>query len=254
MLVWAPSGYGKTELAGSLDDLTQKYNGKRTLFIPVEPGEGGGAATIRKRDVPMYVPKDYSDFYRVLGLLRNDKSIGGIVLDSATEFAKMHVKPAALKYPARENVATRQAGIPTRSDYQTMGELMSQTLRLLLAMTTHENPEYRKHLIVTACDVTREEDDKVVFIGPDLPGRMAREAVQMFQQVVSLEIKSEVVDGKRVNSRYIVTSADGVKAIKDRLGILPERIKFRANPKADGDDILTLYERFYLPEMEKSRV
>lgn len=250
LLNWAPSGYGKTAFAGQLDALTQRTLGKRTLYIPVEAGEGGGAATIRKLDIPMFVPKDYNDLYRVLGLLRNDKSYGGVVLDSSSELAKQHIKKAALTYPARENVATRSAGIPTRSDYQTMGELMSQVLRTLIGFTTHDNPEYRKHLIVTAADMTREEDEKITFIGPDLPGRMGREACQMFQQVFSIEIKPETVDGKRTMVRWLVTQSDGVRAMKDRYGVLPERIRL-INPGApgEGETLDSIWQRWYVPAM-----
>lgn len=250
-MIWSPAGWGKTELAGGLDDLTQATLGKRTLYIAVEEGEGGGAATIRHRDIPMYVPKDYNDLYKILGLLRNDKSYGGIVLDSASECAKKHVKKAALGYPCRENTPTRGVGVATRSDYQVMGELMSQVLRAAIGLTTHENPDYRKHLIVTATDKTREEDERVVYIGPDLPGRMATESVQMFQQVFALEIKPEMVGGKRMNIRYLVTSADGVKAAKDRYKILPERIRIKAYPTdPDGEDILSIWNKWYIPAMK----
>src|ERR1700722_19680932 len=128
-LIWAPSGYGKTRLAGQLDALTQKHLGKRTLMIPLEAAEGGGCASIRSLDLPTFEPKDYSELVKFLAYLRNDKSIGGIVLDSATEMVKIFVKDAALKYACRENVETRKAGVPCRSDYQVMGELTSQVLR-----------------------------------------------------------------------------------------------------------------------------
>lgn len=247
-LLWAASGYGKTKLAGGLDALTQKYRGgKRTLYLPIEPGEGGGAASIRKLGIPMCVPKDYNDLYRILGLLRNNKEIGGIVVDSGSELAKQYVKPAALKYPSRENSPTRSAGIPARSDYQVMGELMSQVLRALIAMTTHENPDYRKDLIVTATDVTKEEDERITFIGPDLPGRMAREAVQMFQQVGTIGIRTAVLDGKRVAQRYLTFQADGVKALKDRYEIYPPEMALRAPGSEVGEDLVSIFEKYWQP-------
>lgn len=253
MFLWAPSGYGKTHFTGGLDDICQEYLGKRCLYIPVETGEGGGAATIRLRNVPLLIPKDFGSFYKTLSLLRNDKTIGGVVFDSATEFNKSFVKPEALKYPARENVATRLAGIPTRSDYQTMGELSSQVFRALIALTTHENPEYRKHLIVTAADATKEEDERITFIGPDLPGRMRTEATQMFQQVLSMEIKPEVVAGRRSNVRYLVCAGDGVRAIKDRFAILPERIRLKSSAEdPQGEDLPGIYRHYYLPAMERA--
>lgn len=252
-LIWGPSGYGKTNFAGGLDALTQKYEGKRTLYIAVEAGEGGGAATIRHLSIPMYVPKDYTDMYRVLGLLRNDKSIGGIVFDSATEFNQAYIKPAALKYPCRENVATRGVGVPTRSDFQTMGEMMSGVLRLLMGMTTHEDPNYRKHLIVTAADMVREEDDKVTYVGPALPGRMAKEATQMFNQVGEMFIRPQVVGGKRENLRYLNFDTDGVRAKKDRYKIYPGDMQLKQFADSPtGEDVLSMFEKYWKPVADRN--
>lgn len=248
-LWWAPSGYGKTFLAGQLDLLTQKYGGKRTLFIAMEQGEGGGTATIRKMGVPVTVPKSYDDLFSMIGKLKNDKGFGGVVLDSSSELVKQYVRPDALKYPCRENVATRAAGVPTRSDYQVMGELTSNIFRKLMELTTHENPEYRKHLIVTAADQTREEDEKITWIGPDLPGRMSREAVQLFQQVGTITIKAVVVGGRRQTARYLTFTGDGVKALKDRYEIYPQEIKIRHTLKDEGEDLVTIYEKYWLPNV-----
>lgn len=241
---------GKTCLAGSLDRLTQKFEGKRVLYIPVEASEGGGAVSIRKLNIPMYIPKDLSDLTKVLGTIKNDKSFGGVVLDSATEMVKQHIKPAALKYPPRENIATRGAGVPTRSDYQVMGELTSQIFRQLLLLTTHEKPEYRKHVIVTATDKSIEEDEKVIWRGPDLPGRMASEAVAMFQISATLRAKAEVVGGKRSIARFLLTSTDGVEALKDRFELFPPEVKIAKNFGQDeGEDLASLWEKYWLPAM-----
>jgi hypothetical protein len=201
----------------------------------------------------MYVPKSYSDVYKLLGLLRNDKSIGGVVFDSATELSTAYIKPDALKYPCRENVATRSIGVPTRSDYQTMGEMMSGVFRLLLGFTTHEDPAYRKHLVVTAADQVKEDQDtqKVVFIGPALPGRMAKEATQMFNQVGSIGIKPTVVDGKRQNLRVLNFDGDGVRVMKDRWKIYPSDIPLRKDTAGAGEDLLTMYEKYWLPAAQR---
>jgi AAA domain len=252
MLLWAPSGYGKTKLASTLDRLTQKYNNKRTLLIAVEPSEGGGAATIRKLDIPMMVPKDLSEINKALGTLRNDKTFGGIILDSGTETVKQHVKPVALKYPPKENFATRAIGVPTRSDYQVIGELTSEIFRQLMLMTTHENLEYRKHLIITATDKSEEDDDKIVWRGPDLMGRMAKEAVSIFQLTATIELKSQVVNGKRNVGRYLITSGDGVRAIKDRYEVFPPEIKLRKNLEdPEGMDLCDIWEKYWLPEVQQ---
>lgn len=253
-LIWAPAGYGKTWLAGSLDAMVQKYEGKRVLYIAVEASDGGGAATIRKLGIPLFVPTDLSDFTKTVGYLRNDKSVGGVVLDSSTELYKQHVKPATLKYPSRENNATRAAGVFDRGDYQVAGELTSQILRQLMLMTVHKDPAYRKHLVVTAADYSRENQDthRVEWEGPDLPGRMSREAVQLFQQVSTIVIRPAVVDGKRIIRRYLVSTADGVVAVKDRLEILPSEILLRKNPTDEGDDLCSIWEKYWLPNIPRA--
>lgn len=250
-LLWAPSGYGKTYLAGQLDALTQKHGGKRTLFVAVEAGEGGGGATIRNLNIPICVPKDYNDLYRILGLLRNDKSYGGVVFDSATELNTAFIKPAALKYPPKENSQTRAIGVPTRSDYQTMGEMMSGVLRLIMGFSTHPDLEYRKHIIVTAADMTREEEEKVTFIGPALPGRMAKEAVQLFNQVGTITIKPQVIGGKRENIRYLTFQGDGVKALKDRYSIYPGEMQLKG-PSGEGETLTSIFEKYWLPSIKQS--
>lgn len=247
-LLWGASGQGKTYLAGQLDELTQRHLGKRTVYIPVEAGEGGGAATIRKLGVPMYIPKTYSELHKILGYLKNDKSVGGVVLDSSTEMYKQFIKPEALKYPCRENVATRTAGVPTRSDYQVLGELTSQMLRAFVALTTHENPEYRKHLIITAADSERQEDDKVNWIGPDLPGRMSREAVQMMQQVGTIKIKPQLIGGKRISTRQLTFTGNGVEALKDRYDVMPQEVQL-AGPGIEGETLISIWEKYFIPAM-----
>jgi hypothetical protein len=250
MLLWAPSGMGKTCLAGSLDRLTQKFDGRRVLYIPVEASEGGGAVSIRKLDIPLYIPKDLNDLSKALGSLINDKTFAGVVLDSATETVKQHVKPAALRYPPRENIATRSAGVPTRSDYQVMGELTSQIFRQLLLMTVHEKPEYRKHIVVTATEKSIEEDEKIIWRGPDLPGRMASEAVAMFQISATIKVKTQVVAGKRGVARFLVTSTDGVEALKDRFELFPQESQIcKAWGEGEGEDLASLWEKYWLPAM-----
>lgn len=243
-LLWAPSGYGKTTLAGQLDELTIATQGKRSVFIAVEPTEGGGAASIRSSGTPLIVPKDYSELDKVVRWLRNDKTIGGVVLDSATEAVKQHVKTAAMKYPSRENTATRMAGVMTRSDYQVTGELTSQLFRNLLLLTSLDDPNMRKHVIITAADSTREDQDsgRVEWIGPDLPGRMRTESVQMFQQVGTIGIAAKVVDGKRTNRRYISFTGDGVRQLKDRFNTFPGEIELTGR-----GDLLRLYNDYWLP-------
>jgi hypothetical protein len=253
LLIYASPGMGKTSIAGSLDRLTQKFDGKRTLYIPVEASELGGAATIRKLNLPMFRPDTFSELDKALGELRNDKTFGGIVLDSATEMVNQYIKSEALKYPPKENFATRGAGVPTRSDYQVIGELTSQIFRKLMLMTTHEKPEYRKHLIITATTKEIEDDSgRVAWRGPALPGRMAAEAAAMFQICATIKVKTEILEKKRIVSRYLCTSTDGLEAVKDRFEVFPPEVKIcrTYTNGGDGEDLCSLWEKYWIPQLE----
>lgn len=256
MMLWSASGKGKTTLAASLDRLTQKFMGKRTLLIPLESSDGGGALTVRKLDIPIWEPKSLDEFDKGLAGLRQDKEFGGIVVDSTTELAKQLIKPVALTYPCREKgtgqAATRSAGVPTRSDYQTMGELGRQRFQALLNFT--KSPlETRKHVVVTAADKVVEDDDgKIRIWGPDLPGALSEAAAQMFQINATIEVKPEVVNGKRNYPRFITFNTDGPKAIKDRSQVFPNEIRLK---QFDGDtnglDLCEMWEKYWLPEVAK---
>jgi len=251
MLIWARSGMGKTKLAGSLHKLTMKYLGKPTLYIAVEAGEGGGAVTIRDMDIPLWVPKDLNEINKGLAALRNDKQFGGVVLDSSSEMVKQFVTPTALKYPCRENPATRSAGIPTRSDYQVMGELTRQVFQQLMNMSAMKDPEYKKHIVVTAREKFSTDDTgKITFWGPDLPGAIAGDASGMFQVSTSIEIKEKVVNGTRSSIRNLVTFTNGPKSLKDRFRVFPSEIQLRSdNEDTVGMDLADMWERYWVPVM-----
>ena len=261
MLLWASGGKGKTRLAGQLHHLTQKHDGKPTLYIPLEEGEGGGAATIRKLGIPMWENiKDYSSLISGLGAIRQDKQLGGVVLDSGTFMVHKLVKPEALKYPGRDKGApgmTRAAGVPTRSDYQVMGELSRTVLQQLLNMSAAPDPAQRKHIIVTAGDRMREDQETgaLLYWGPDFPGAMADGAVQMFQLTATIEIKSAVVEGKRQTGRYLVTSSPvGAKAVKDRFEVFPAEIQIAGpDPSLGGLTLCEMWERYWLPAVAEAQ-
>jgi len=256
MLLWAASGKGKTKLAGSLHRLTMKFNNKPTLYIAVESGEGGGAATLRKNEGPLFVPNSMEELDRALAALRNDRTFGGVVLDSATEMVKKFVKTKALAYPGRDKGPVqgqlRTAGIPGRSDYQVMGELTRQVFQSLLNMSAMADPALKKHVLVTATDRTIEDEmGRMTFWGPDLPGAMAASAAAMFQIAATIDIRPTVVGGTRLNLRFLTTETDGPKALKDRFDIFPKegtRLKLR-DDDPEGLDLCDMWEKFWLPQM-----
>ncbi len=261
MLLWAASGKGKTKLAGSLHTLTTKYNDKPTLYIAVESGEGGGAATLRKMKQPLFVPNSMEELDKVLAALKMDQTFGGVVLDSATEVVKKFVKTKALAYPGRDKGPVqsqlRSAGVPGRSDYQVMGELTRQLFQSLLNMSAVSDPRYKKHLIVTATDKTIENDLGVTtFWGPDLPGAMAGTAAAMFQISATIALKTSVENGARVTKRYLVTEPTGTEALKDRFEIFPKEGTLLKSGDEDvvGLDLADMWEKYWIPLMGKAAV
>lgn len=250
MLVYCPSGFGKTTLGATLNNLTKEFLGKPTLFVAVEAGEGGGTMSIEGLGVDFVAPRDFNDIEKILAALATDTTYGGVVLDSATEYVKRFVQPYALAFPSRERLKTREAGVPERSDYQTMGEKARQHFNRLINLTTHPDLAVRKHLLVTALE--REKSDNngtVTAIQPDLPGAMASTATAMFQTVASIAVKPQVVPDpehpgktKRVNTRMLMTDGDGVRHIKDRTKMFP-------NPCEP--DLCEAYRNYWLPRFQQ---
>ena len=176
MMVWGPSGVGKTRLAGSLHSLTMEFMGKPTLYIAVESAEGGGAVTIRDMNIPLWTPKSWKELESGLQALKGDKQFGGIVVDSASDVTKRWIKDVALKYPCREKspviTGPRGEGIPAQSDYQVMGELARQMFNSILNISSNPDPALKKHVLVTALDKTFTDEDskRITWHGPSLPG------------------------------------------------------------------------------------
>ena len=260
-LIWSASGRGKTTLAGSLHAMTQKYMGKPTLFCAVESGEGGGTICLKDLNIPLWIPKDLNEVKQGIAALRNDKEFGGFVLDSATELYKAFIKPVALKYPCRERAEVvtgpRREGVPAESDYMIMGELARQVIQEVVNLTALA-PEFSKHVIVTALDKMREsrgEPKEIIFWGPNLPGQMGTDSAGMFQQVGTIEIKAQVIGGKREAIRYYTTFSTDAKTLKDRYNVLPHEVRLKRNAQdGEGFDFVDMWERYWMPVVNRERI
>lgn len=262
-IVYSPAKVGKTKFASTLNKLTKRIYGKPTLIIAVEAADGGGTATIQEEGVDFVQPVDRGELDKILVALQSDTHYGGVVLDSATDTVKRFIQPFVLSIENRkEKDATRALGVPGRSDYQTMGELMRVVMQRLINLTTlmKSTPsgsvpdmDRRKHVLVTALekietqhnDVTNE--DEIVAIGPDLPGAMMRTSTAMFQQVLNMKVETVVERDKedprktkQVSRRVLISEAEGRKIVGDRFKIFP--------PKFDPDFDL-IYEQFWVPKL-----
>lgn len=257
-LVYSAPGVGKTTFAATLDKLTKRIYNKPTLFIAIEAGEGGGTASIQEAGIDYVVPEDRGQLDKLLATLQADTHYAGVVFDSATEGVKRYIQPFALSMEnIKEKSPLRTLGVPGRSDYQTMGEMMRSVSQKLINLTTKNksdgspNLDVRKHVIMTALQRVKTEGDEVVAIGPDLPGAMMITSTAMFQQVFALKIK-QIVDRdpndskKAVRSiqRVVMTGGDGLMILKDRFNVFPKEFE---------PDLDIAWDRYWVPKLASVR-
>ena len=93
LMNWAPAKYGKTTFGSTLDKLTREVLGKPTVFIAVDCGDGGGTMSVRDAGVDFVQPANYKEYQAIVTALTNDTHYGGVVLDSASEYVNMFLKP-----------------------------------------------------------------------------------------------------------------------------------------------------------------
>lgn len=258
--VFAPTGYRKTRFGATLDELTRKHLNKPTLFIAAERGEGGGTTSIRDSNVEFTMPERLDEIESILADLRTDTYYGGVVMDSASDLVRSYLLPWSLKMPARENPVSRsKAGVPSRDDYQNMGEKLRQYFVQLINLTTiggnepsAKDVDCRKHVYVTALQRQKFDNDtgRLTSTGPDLPGQMADMAASMFQLSATIDFDYDLVEDeknpklkRRVERPVLATSMPiGKYQVKDRYGLFPERGPL---------NWLELYEQYWLPALSK---
>jgi hypothetical protein len=240
-----------TRLGATLHEMTLRTMGKPTLFIAVEAGEGGGTMSIQDFDVPFVTPGSLNELERLAAELTTDRTYGGIVIDSATELVNRFIKPYALKFPSREKMATREAGVPEQSDYQTMAEKLREILNRFINITAAPDKTLRKHLYVTATEKekTDRSTGRITAIQPELPGAMAGAATAMMQTVGYIGVRQQVVDSPdkpgqklRVTSRVLLTDADGVRIAGDRT---------RGFPAEGPLDFVQIWDKYWWPRVQQ---
>lgn len=269
MLCYQAAKYGKTTLAASLDTLTQYLMDKKTLFIPIEVGEGGGTMSIQDYGVDYIVPRSMSELDKLIATLAHDATYGGVVLDSASEYIHRFLKPYALKFnfPGANNYPTRALGVPARSDYQTMGEESRNFFNRLVGLTTTINPKtnlpddtLRKHVFVTALIREKTDNDgNLLRIGPDLPGAMMDAATAMFQTVATIDIAGKVVPDPanpkrttRIYERLLRTKGRGKEILGDRTRCFPSTFNL-TNDDNTPKGLLELWKEYWEPRFKEDK-
>lgn len=241
-MVYAPPKSGKTTMGATMHQYCLETYNKPALFIACEPSDGGGVSAIQNWDAPFVQPNDLTTFEATLRYLQTDTEFAAVICDNFSDVVKNTVQPFALKYPSREGIPTRAAGVPERSDYQTIGEKSRQLLNLMIALTKID-PKYRKHLIVnTLREEKKDNAGNIIGIGPDLPGALAQAGPAVFELVATIEVKTRPVPSPdnpkqmMLQKQYtFVTSADGVKLAGDRYNVFP------ANGPADWGVLMREY-------------
>lgn len=227
-MVYAPPKIGKTTMAATMHEFCMKEYGRPALFVACEQSDGGGVSAIQSADAPYVQPTDVQQLEGILRALKTDTEYAAVIVDNLTDVVYNLVKPFALKFPAREGIPTRSAGVPERSDYQTIGEKTRTLLNMMIELT-RTDVKYRKHLIVNALrEERRDSSNNIIAIGPDLPGALAQAGPAVFELVATIETKFIVVPSKndpKVNTREkvynFITSSDGVKLAGDRYNVFP---------------------------------
>lgn len=254
-LIMAEPKQGKSVLAASLNEVTQKYRGKPTLIIACEVAEGGGTMTLHEHDYPYYMPKNWQDMEALLAQLTTDEQFGGIVLDNVSDYVTRIVKPYALKFPSKEEnskfAGTRPHGVLQQSDYLPLAEFARQQLAKLIALTNENtDPRYRKDLIVTSLEKERKtREGEFLGIQPDLPGALAGSVTAMFQSIVTVKKTTKVVNAGTANAtrmdvRSVHAGGDPSRAVLgDRMGLWPLEASL-TDPQGKPLGMLPLYEQW----------
>ena len=252
-LILGPPKVGKTTLLKSFAEAITKFEDKPSLIIACEPADGGGLLSIAAADIPFVQPKNLDELKALLAGLQADQTFGGVFLDNAGELVSCLMKPVAMALPSREQQASRAiAGVPERSDYQTMGELFRRDVLLpMISLSKHPNPAVRKHVIITA--LPKEKTDpkgNLLKVLPDLPGAMALSAQALVQLVGGIELRSiKTVDDKGVmtasKERMLITTRDQYHDYSDRYNLFPQECP---------TDMVAFWEKYWLPRQKQPTV
>ena len=246
---------GKTTMAGTLNDLTLQQDGRKSLFIACETAEGGGTMVLNNKDIDYVQPQTYPDFLAALQWLQTDTTYGGVILDNGSDYAKKFLLPYALSVPNNKEAHSqmlRLAGVPGRSDYQTMGNKGIADLNPFVALSAHPNPKVRKHIVFVTHSKERTDDNGIITsILPDLPGALALGVSGLFQTVGHLK-KIRLPATKDSQTGRPVPG--GVRVVFDTKGsdvvLAGDRTKLFPPAEECPLSLLDIWDEYFLPQMQ----
>lgn len=190
LLVYGPSGVGKTTLATTTPDPS------KTLVLSAE----GGTLSIADSGVHCVQVNELHDVRRTVAWLKkNAAAFDWIILDSVTEIAEVVL--------AEEKEKSKDG----RAAYGEMATKMTGVLKAFRDLPAN--------VVVIAATRTRDDDGQLV-LGPDTPGnKLAERLPYLFDEVLYYHAKRGE-DG--TIKRALLTTNDGKRIAKDRSGKLDQ--------------------------------
>lgn len=226
LLAIGPPGIGKTTLVGTIAEVV---GAKNVGVVSAEPGDDGGLKSIARQGVDYVVPVSYFEALEVTkGSIFKDKQ--AIIVDGVDVLISHHTRKYAVgmtnKHGGDTGSPRRAAGVPDKSDYQTIGVAGRDLLRAYLDMD--------KHILMTAnMRADRPGDDDapgtILTYGPDIPGQLYRGIVAMVDISLFVMGRSILRDPKdpksRFSQRYLITEpGNGTYLAKSRLSLGDKRL------------------------------
>lgn len=194
MVIYGPSGVGKTTLAGTLPR-------DETIILSTEHR----LLSLRGKGMHAYELDNYEDVVAMYNTLAADPNCAGVkyvVLDSATECGEKTLISSQTKI--RDG---RQA-------YMDMQQKSIALFRMFRDM--------KKHTILLFKEEQQKDALGNVRVGPAMPGqKLGPQIPYLFDEVFYMGISETVgADGKSVKSRYLLTDATSTHTAKDASGSL----------------------------------
>jgi len=187
-LIYAPSGHGKTTLAGTLPP--------STIIVSME----SGLLSLRGKTIDYIVIKNLDELKTALVSI-SKSNYENVFFDSLTEIASLFVDKAQLEYPD-----DRQA----LKKWGAYNELIVRFIKF--------TRDWNKNVFFTCLEKTDKDESGRRFNLPDLQGSISKKISAYMDFVFSLRIFEK--DGQKV--RALLTNATDGYICKDRSGLLDE--------------------------------
>lgn len=207
VMVWSPSGTGKTHLLGTAAELGPMYIFDTDLRL-----QGIATRDIEYdsyRDANQSQPNAYDAASAKLDKLKglNPFPYEVVALDGLTTFSIIAMNraiPATKAFmPQLPHIQTNNVTVPAQPDYMTAMALTEQFISKLCALPCH--------VIVTAHE-DNDKDDLTgrIFKNIAVSGKLAIRLPGYFNELWRMQVSTTAVEGKAVNKYQLVTRPDNL--------------------------------------------